>query len=219
MLFREYTMADEQTQGELLQQLKLIKANNHATARSQWYDWRLQWVEQLYDVANQGFAELEQDASILESVIQQAESLLPSLREEYAQVMRELEQEESIAAEITNCDQEYLSELKATLAEQGAALNEFRAEVSEANAKLERLEEKLRDLETEKAETMASIEASQQKLHILENSTQTEALKFIDHSYATRAAQALSKYPHIATFAKPARSHATHAGWADTPPS
>ncbi|KAI9444980.1 Spc7 kinetochore protein-domain-containing protein [Lactarius indigo] len=177
MLFREYTMADEQTQGELLQQLKLIKANNHATARSQWYDWRLQWVEQLYDVANQGFAELEQDASILESVIQEAESLLPSLREEHAQVMKELEQEESIAAEIANCDQEYLSELKATLAEQGAALNEFRAEVSEANAKLERLEEKLRDLETEKAETMASIEASQQKLHILENSTQTEALR------------------------------------------
>jgi Spc7 kinetochore protein len=78
MLFREYSMADEQTQAELLvssppllglvrkltsfsqQQLKLIKANNHATARSQWYDWRLQWVEQLHDIANQGFAELEQ---------------------------------------------------------------------------------------------------------------------------------------------------------------
>jgi peptidoglycan hydrolase CwlO-like protein len=58
-----------------------------------------------------------------------------------------------------------------------AALNEFRAEVSEANAKLERLEEKLRDLEMEEAETTASIEASQQKLHILENSTQTEVLR------------------------------------------
>jgi peptidoglycan hydrolase CwlO-like protein len=58
-----------------------------------------------------------------------------------------------------------------------AALNEFRAEVSEANAKLERLEEKLRDLEIEEAETTASIEASQQKLHILENSTQTEVLR------------------------------------------
>lgn len=42
------------------QQLKVIKANNHATARSQWYDWRLQWVEQLYAIANQGFCELEQ---------------------------------------------------------------------------------------------------------------------------------------------------------------
>ncbi|KAH9178909.1 hypothetical protein EDB89DRAFT_2063822 [Lactarius sanguifluus] len=160
MLFREYTMADEQTQGELLQQLKLIKAEQSRHRK-----------------ISVGFAELEQDAGILESVIQQAESLLPSLREEHAQVMKELEQEESIAAEIANCDQEYLSELKATLAEQGAALNEFRAEVSEANAKLERLEEKLRDLETEKAETMASIEASQQKLYILENSTQTEALR------------------------------------------
>ena len=58
-----------------------------------------------------------------------------------------------------------------------SALIEFRAEVSEANAKLERLEEKLRDLELEEAETMVSIEASQQKLHILANSTQTEALR------------------------------------------
>src|SRR5216683_5320662 len=38
----------------------VIKANNHAAARSQWYDWRLQWVEQLYAIANQGFEELEQ---------------------------------------------------------------------------------------------------------------------------------------------------------------
>ncbi|KAI9462336.1 Spc7 kinetochore protein-domain-containing protein [Lactarius psammicola] len=139
MLFREYTMADEQTQGELLQQLKLIKANNHATARSQWYDWRLQWVEQLYDVANQGFAELEQDAGILESVIQQAENLLPSLREEHAQVIKELEQEESIAAEIANCDQEYLSELKATLAEQGNSTQTEALRLKEELASLEAL--------------------------------------------------------------------------------
>jgi Icc-related predicted phosphoesterase len=96
----------------------------------------LQWVEQLYAIADQGFSELEQvrqsptmrlfalsdvvkDASTLETIIQQAENLLPSLREEHAQVIRELEQEQSITAEIGNCDQGYLSELKATLAEQG----------------------------------------------------------------------------------------------------
>jgi hypothetical protein len=33
--------------------------------------------------------------------------------------MKELEQEESTAAEIANCDQAYLGELKVTLAEQG----------------------------------------------------------------------------------------------------
>ena len=96
----------------------------------------MQWVEQLYAIADQGFNELEQvrlspimclfalsdaakDASTLGTIIQQAENLLPSLREEHAQVIRELEQEQSIAAEIENCDQGYLSELKVTLAEQG----------------------------------------------------------------------------------------------------
>lgn len=94
----------------------------------------MQWVEQLYAIADQGFSELEQvrlslimrllsdvakDASTLETIIQQAENLLPSLREEHAQVIRELEQEQSITAEIENCDQGYLRELKVTLAEQG----------------------------------------------------------------------------------------------------
>lgn len=95
----------------------------------------MQWVEQLYAIADQGCSELEQvrlnlimhlfalsdvakDANTLETINQQAENLLPSLREEYAQVIRELEQEQSTAAEIENCDQGYLSELKVTLAEQ-----------------------------------------------------------------------------------------------------
>jgi predicted RNase H-like nuclease (RuvC/YqgF family) len=64
-------------------------------------------------------SDVAKDASTLETIIQQAENFLPSLREEHAQVIRELEQEQSITAEIENCDQEYLRELKVTLAEQG----------------------------------------------------------------------------------------------------
>jgi hypothetical protein len=40
-------------------QLKLIKANTHASAKSEWYDWKLQWVESLYDTADKGFVALE----------------------------------------------------------------------------------------------------------------------------------------------------------------
>lgn len=79
-LIREYLMADEETRAELQvrflpsralsekltsfsqQLLRLIQANNYNTARSDWYDWRLKWVEQLDDIANQDFAELEQVA-------------------------------------------------------------------------------------------------------------------------------------------------------------
>jgi hypothetical protein len=44
---------------------------------------------------------------------------VPLLREEHAQAIKEFEQEQSIATDIENCDQGYLSELKTTLAEQG----------------------------------------------------------------------------------------------------
>ena len=59
-----------------------------------------------------------QDAKVLEVITNQAQALVPSLREEYEQVTRELEQEKVLVAEIENSDQEYLNELKTTISEQ-----------------------------------------------------------------------------------------------------
>ena len=58
-LFQEFITTDESGQAELLHQLKLIKAHNHAQAKSEWYDWKTQWVEQLYQKADEGFKKLE----------------------------------------------------------------------------------------------------------------------------------------------------------------
>ena len=58
-LFQEFITTDESGQAELLHQLKLIKVHNHAQAKSEWYDWKIQWVEQLYQKANEGFKNLE----------------------------------------------------------------------------------------------------------------------------------------------------------------
>lgn len=59
-LFQEFVVADEEGQNELLHQLKLIKVNKHAQAKSEWYDWKMQWVEQLHQKADQGFRDLEE---------------------------------------------------------------------------------------------------------------------------------------------------------------
>jgi hypothetical protein len=59
-LFREFVGAGEDGQAELLHQLKLIKANTHGNAKGEWYDWKLQWIEQLYGKAEKGFADLEE---------------------------------------------------------------------------------------------------------------------------------------------------------------
>jgi kinetochore protein Spc7/SPC105 len=57
-LFREFVAAGEDGQAELLHQLKLIKANTHGNAKSEWYDWKLQWVGQLFGKAEKGFTDL-----------------------------------------------------------------------------------------------------------------------------------------------------------------
>jgi hypothetical protein len=64
-LFREFVGAGEDGQAELLHQLKLIKANTHGNAKSEWYDWKLQWVEQLFDKAEKGFADLTEVRFVL----------------------------------------------------------------------------------------------------------------------------------------------------------
>jgi len=47
-LFVEYARADEEGQAELLHQLiTLIRTNTGYSAKSDWYDWKLQWVEGL----------------------------------------------------------------------------------------------------------------------------------------------------------------------------
>jgi hypothetical protein len=46
--FRWMLGADEHEQ----HQLKLIKVNMHLQVKSGWYDWKLQWVEQLFETAD-----------------------------------------------------------------------------------------------------------------------------------------------------------------------
>jgi kinetochore protein Spc7/SPC105 len=64
------------------------------------------------------YLELEQDARVLESIWATANEVVPALREEYEEIMRELERETAEVAEIEASDQEYLNELKASIAEQ-----------------------------------------------------------------------------------------------------
>ncbi|OCH88589.1 hypothetical protein OBBRIDRAFT_836452 [Obba rivulosa] len=179
-LFREFAEADESEKTILLHQLKLIKVNNHATAKSQWYDWKMQWVEQLYGHAEDGFARLEADAEMLAKVIQEAQSILPGLREEYAQVLTELEQEQADIAASEASDPEYLRELKSTIAEQNIELDAFRADIAENTTKLQRLEEKLVEVESQKEEAAAAIAQAERTIHIQKESTSAEVFRLKD---------------------------------------
>ncbi|TFY67740.1 hypothetical protein EVJ58_g1422 [Rhodofomes roseus] len=179
-LFRDFVAADESEQGLLIHQLKLIKAYNYSTAKSQWYDWKMDWAQRLYTRARQEFTNLESDAQGLARIIKQAQATLPDLREEYAQVMAELEQEQTDIAEIENSDQDYLGELKATIAEQGSELEVFRTDVSEGKAKLDRLHEKLAEIESQKQEATTAIARAQYNVHIQKESTTSAVFRLKD---------------------------------------
>ncbi|EKM60780.1 uncharacterized protein PHACADRAFT_168096 [Phanerochaete carnosa HHB-10118-sp] len=173
-LFAEFALADEVEKQDLLHQLKIIKANCVGSAKSQWYDWKSEWVDRLLESAEEAFGGLESDAKFLEGITNEAQDILPSLRAEYAQVMEELEKEETAVAELEKSDKEYLNELKVSIAEQDTEIQSFKANVSEAETKLQRLQERLDEIEAQKKETNAAIAEAQRVIQVKTESNSSE---------------------------------------------
>ncbi|KAL6299649.1 Spc7 kinetochore protein-domain-containing protein [Sparassis latifolia] len=210
-LFREFAAADESEKAMLVHQLKLIKANNYGTAKSQWYDWKTTWVNRLYDQAEQEFSHLESDAQVLADLMKEAQDILPALRGEYAQVMAELQQEQADISEIENSDQDFLNELKATIAEQQyvRTMPVFRSDVSEGKAKLERLEEKLAEINAQKKEASVAIAEAQYFVHLKKEGTnfevfrlkeELEALQDLHYWRATKVQADLTEFVYASRY-------------------
>ncbi|KAF5377618.1 hypothetical protein D9615_005105 [Tricholomella constricta] len=179
-LFTEYSRADEEGQAELLHQLQLIRTNTRALAKSDWYDWKLQWLEGLRTTADQTFKSLEADAKALESMRASADEIIPALKQEYDKIMQELEKETAEVAEIEACDQEYLNELKASIAEQNIEVEALQAEVAESKVKLQSLKERLEETDAQKQEAKIAIDDAQRVPHIQKNGTRAEVFRLKD---------------------------------------
>ncbi|TFK41287.1 Spc7 kinetochore protein-domain-containing protein [Crucibulum laeve] len=179
-LFVEYARADEEGQAELLHQLNLIRTNTRGLARSDWYDWKLQWVEGLRMTADKAFNDLQIDAKALEVLRATADELVPSLEKQYEEIMAELEKEKAEVAEIEACDQDYLNELKASIAEQNIEVEALKAEVAESNSQLSWLQERLEEIDGQKKEATNAIANAQRVLQMQENSTRSEVFKLKD---------------------------------------
>ncbi|TDL28754.1 hypothetical protein BD410DRAFT_781291, partial [Rickenella mellea] len=202
-LFREFSRANEEDRAELLHQLKLIKANNHSTAKAQWYDWKYQWITNLQEMAEKAKVQLQSDDAVISKFISQAEDILPSLREKHAQILQEYEQERLEVEEIESSDPTYLAELKVTIDEQNSTLEDFRAEVTEGQAKLERLTEKLAELDLQKRENVEAIEEARRMIHVHKNSTRAEVFRLKDELESLQALhlwQATQIHPHTIEF-------------------
>lgn len=57
-------------------------------------------------------SEAKQDEQQLLDITERAGEALPSLRQEYEDIMRELQEERAAVAEIESCNQDYLAQLK-----------------------------------------------------------------------------------------------------------
>ncbi|KAJ3780603.1 Spc7 kinetochore protein-domain-containing protein [Lentinula aff. detonsa] len=177
LLFAEYLRTDQEGQMDLARQLKLIKTNVRLQAKSDWYGWKLQWLDSLKYGVQTALTNLQNDAKALEKLKAQTDEIVPDLEREYAEIMRELEAEQQEVAEIEQCDQDYLNELKNSIAEQNVEVESLRAEVKEANDQLRWLEERLENVALQKQEATSAINDANRLLHIQTNSTRVEVTR------------------------------------------
>ncbi|PPQ73088.1 hypothetical protein CVT26_014738 [Gymnopilus dilepis] len=176
-LFVEYARADDEGRTELLHQLNLIRTHTRYLAKSDWYDWKLQWVEGLRHTADEAFAALEADARALEEPKKSAAAIIPALEQEYEEVMRELQQEQAEVAEIEGSDQTYLNDLKGTIEEQNIAIQELKDEHAECTDQLRWLQERMDEIEVQRREAKNTITTAQRILHMKQTSTRAEVFR------------------------------------------
>jgi kinetochore protein Spc7/SPC105 len=136
------------------------------------------------------------DARTLEELIRSADGLIPELEQEYQSLTEELEREQVEVAEIESGDQDYLNELKATVAEQkyvdfghkkkipysklylfSIEIEALKAELSEGKDQLRWLQERAEELEAQKREAKNAIAIAEQILHRKKNSTRSEIFR------------------------------------------
>ncbi|KAF9452580.1 hypothetical protein P691DRAFT_772204 [Macrolepiota fuliginosa MF-IS2] len=208
-LFAEFMRADEEGQAELMHQLNLIRVNARGQAKSDWYDWKLRWVEGLHLTAEQAFNDLQSDAKILEPIKKATEELVPTLEKEYDEIMQELEREQAEVAEIEASDQEYLNDLKVSIAEQNIEVEALRAELTEHTEQLNYLQGRLQELAIGRKEAADAIAKAQHVLQMKENSTRTEvfrlrdeleALEDLHRFHITRVDESMFEYVYASYF-------------------
>jgi kinetochore protein Spc7/SPC105 len=64
------------------------------------------------------FVTFVKDAKVVEDIMATADEVIPALQQEYDEIIQDLEKETVEVAEIEASDQDYLNELKASIAEQ-----------------------------------------------------------------------------------------------------
>lgn len=176
-LFREYAMADEEGRRELFNHLTLIRHNMRGKARAEWYEWKLKWISGLRQTAEEHIQLLESDAEILHDYNTRADALIPERERECAAVKLQLEQDQAEVDEVEKDDQEYLNDLKVSIAEQNIEVDTLKGEVADANAQLQWIEEKLKQLELENTQLEAQAKEHKRVQNLQESGKGSEIFK------------------------------------------
>ncbi|KIY45496.1 hypothetical protein FISHEDRAFT_49338 [Fistulina hepatica ATCC 64428] len=206
-LFVEYCRAQPEDQAEIKHQLDVTKTNARMQAKSDWYEWKLQWVEGLCATAERELAQLEEDSHTIQEMLALADEN-GVLEQEYQDLVKTLEAEQAEIAEIEACDQEYLEELKGEVEEQRRFIEDVEREISQVKSEIELKETRLREAEAEKQEIATAILLAKSRAEMHDRSevelfqlkSELEALQEIHQLAVTKVSPDVFEYVYASQF-------------------
>ncbi|KAL1753368.1 Spc7 kinetochore protein-domain-containing protein [Schizophyllum commune] len=173
-LFQEYMLAEPEDQEGFRHYLTLIKANARMQAKSAWYSWKSTWVEELTGIAQSELEAMEADTKTIAELNAQLETALPELERQHAEVTAQLEKERAEIAEVEACNQDWLNELKSTIADQSTEIRSFETELAQVRSGKQHVQARIDEYEAEKQEHMAAIANANRMLDVRERRTHSE---------------------------------------------
>jgi kinetochore protein Spc7/SPC105 len=129
--FIAYAEGGEEQFLELKMMLETIRSMVRLQTKVQWYQFRLEGINDLYAGIAKREKESLEDLSITQDLFAEITPTLEYIEAQHAEIMAELERERAAVVEIDKCDPKALAEVKSSIADNATQLKMLEEEVAD----------------------------------------------------------------------------------------
>ncbi len=142
-------------------QFKNMKTYARLLSKGMWYEWRMKLLDGLMEGLVNVAEEMSQDDGVLADQERAIQQVLPVLLQEHTQIQQECAELEERAAELADCDQEELSQVRQQLMSVEEATEQKRQLIKQRQQSLHEMDGAIEDVQEAKIECLDAIKEAQ----------------------------------------------------------
>jgi len=142
-------------------QFKNMKTHARLLSKGMWYEWRMKLLDGLMEGLVSVAEEMSQDDGVLADHERAIQQVLPLLLQEHTQIQQECAELEERAAELADCDQEELNQVRQQLMSVEEATEQKRQLIKQRQQSLHETDGAIKDVQEAKIECLDAIKEAQ----------------------------------------------------------